>query len=192
MVTDANSGEARPTGRQHVSDALKSAALALLTEKGPNFSVREVADRARVNQGLIYRHFGSKDELITAVTAVITDQLASSLARGESPIEIMTRDFPDASVILARLVLDGSSTLVEDHPVIDAMLNIARNGDPLTDPSPGTRVAVAGALLLGWMLFRSYFDESRAGPLDPNSDELVNLLVRHLLDEPWPTTNRGT
>jgi AcrR family transcriptional regulator len=54
---------ARPSAR----DALVAAAVELFAEHGPaSVSVRDVARHAGVNQGLIYRHLGSKQALIAA------------------------------------------------------------------------------------------------------------------------------
>ena len=46
-------------------EALLRSAIELFAERGPaSVSVRDIARHARVNQGLIYRHFGSKDALL--------------------------------------------------------------------------------------------------------------------------------
>lgn len=57
-------------------DALLQSAIVLFAERGPaSVSVRDIARHAGVNQGLIYRHFGSKDAL-----------LAEALERGSSQL----------------------------------------------------------------------------------------------------------
>src|ERR1700759_1472045 len=57
-----------PTGREEVAAAILAAATDLFAERGPAAtSLRDIADRAKVNHGLGFRHFGTKDQLIGAV-----------------------------------------------------------------------------------------------------------------------------
>ena len=49
-----------PRGKVAVSEALVSAAIELFGARTPDkVSVREIASRARVNQGLVHQYFGS-------------------------------------------------------------------------------------------------------------------------------------
>ncbi|MEZ5230536.1 MAG: helix-turn-helix domain-containing protein [Acidimicrobiales bacterium] len=137
-------------------DALKAAALDLVGEKGVGFSVREVADRAGVNQGLIYRHFGSKEQLIEAAATDVTRSLATALASGEAPIELLLGRYANVCTVLARLILDESEQLVTEHPIVEAMTSMAADGDHL--PSRALRVSTAASTLLGWILFHEYFE----------------------------------
>lgn len=57
----------RPTGRAEVRRAILREARGLLSEKGPRLPLREVADAAGVNLGLIHRHIGRKGALIDTV-----------------------------------------------------------------------------------------------------------------------------
>lgn len=57
------------TGKKAVMAALIEAAADLFAEKPPGrVSIREIAEHAGVNHGLIHRHFGSKHGLIKSVT----------------------------------------------------------------------------------------------------------------------------
>ena len=67
METGKNTSDARPTGRDEVRSAVMREARRLLSERGPHVPLRDIADAAQVNLGLIHRHIGRKDALITAV-----------------------------------------------------------------------------------------------------------------------------
>lgn len=55
------------------SSALIQAAAFLFNERGPNrVSLRSIAERAGVNYGLIHRHFGSKEELLSQIVQMYT------------------------------------------------------------------------------------------------------------------------
>ncbi len=162
--------------------ALKEAARELLQEKGSRFSVREVAERAGVNHGLIYRHFGSKEELITATVVEGAQSRLADLRAGRSPVDIYTRDTPESAAILAHLIMDGASDLITSHPVMDALVAMAAaNHSSPGQPAPEMRAAVAGSLILGWSMFGEYLrDTARVDPTaDPTA--FVNHLVRALI-----------
>ncbi len=57
-----------PTGREEVAAAILQAATDLFAERGPAAtSIRDIAARSKVNHGLVFRHFGTKDQLVGAV-----------------------------------------------------------------------------------------------------------------------------
>src|SRR5207248_8155711 len=98
----------RPYGRDEVVAAVIEAATALFAERGPAaVSLREVAQAADVNLGLIHRHIGSKADLLAAVlrarpgmppgAATAEEGLATMIARGYAP--------PAFTVILVRAAL---------------------------------------------------------------------------------------
>ena len=59
---------AEPYHHANLRKTLLDAAVALVGEVGPRaFTLREVARRAGVSHNAPYRHFSSKDELLTAV-----------------------------------------------------------------------------------------------------------------------------
>jgi TetR/AcrR family transcriptional regulator, repressor for neighboring sulfatase len=61
MTTDVK----RPTGRDQVVEALLDATARLLAVSPPDdISLRGIAREAGVNHGLVYRHFGTQDDLI--------------------------------------------------------------------------------------------------------------------------------
>ncbi|CAN0485434.1 unnamed protein product, partial [Phaeothamnion confervicola] len=60
----------KPTGRDEVIEAIIQATVELCAVGGPSeVSLRKVAERAHVNYGLVYRHFGTKSEVVKAAMA---------------------------------------------------------------------------------------------------------------------------
>lgn len=80
-----------PTGREEVAAAILQAATDLFAERGPAAtSIRDIAARSKVNHGLVFRHFGTKDQLVGAVL----DHLGTKLTRllhSEAPADIIER-----------------------------------------------------------------------------------------------------
>src|SRR5260370_22441474 len=69
MTTPSASGRRKmPTGREAVAAAILEAASDLFAERGPAAtSIRDIAARSKVNHGLVFRHFGAKEQLVGAV-----------------------------------------------------------------------------------------------------------------------------
>ena len=88
----------RPNGRDEVRAAVLEAAARRFAAEGPDASLRDIADDAGVNLGLIHRHLGNKDDLMRAV-------LASEIERGVGTIE----EAGDVASALRRLFLGAVS-----------------------------------------------------------------------------------
>ena len=75
-------GTARPMGRprdERVDRAILEATLELIAERGVHgFRTEDVAVRAAVGKGAIYRRYPSKDELVTAAVAALSSTRRSS------------------------------------------------------------------------------------------------------------------
>ena len=69
MTTQSARGRRNiPTGREEVAAAILEAATDLFAERGPAAtSIRDIAARSKVNHGLVFRHFGTKEQLVGAV-----------------------------------------------------------------------------------------------------------------------------
>jgi len=185
----ANDVQKKPTGRAEVSAALKSAAFILLRDKGSRFSVREVAAVAGVNQGLIYRHFGSKENLISETLADTTAEISEQLRSGDSPVDLMVTRGLDAATVLARLVLDDAISLMTRHSALEVLVTAARASDNLDGPPAETRASIASAMLLGWALFGRYFTEASGAEHGDETLRTLHDLTTQLLTGPWPVTD---
>ena len=133
-----NSGQV-PTGRDEVRAA-----------------IRDVAAHARVNHGLVFRHFGSKEQLVGAVLNHLAAQMAALIDTDASLAEIAAAGTRQLHVI-ARALLDGYpvAQLQSSFPAADRLLNDIR---PLHDNEDDARLATAHAvaLLLGWQMFEPF------------------------------------
>lgn len=176
-----------PRGRDAVMAAILDAAGELLVDRSPReVTVRDVAERARVNHALVHRHFGTKDELLRAVL-VRRSEAFGRAATGvgldaEAMLALLTRH-ADYWRILARFVLDAPE-LLTDLPAGAMML--ARIGG--SAPAGGraaedarVAAAVAGSLALGWGVFGTHLDEVLGHPDQRRVRELVAGTVRQLL-----------
>lgn len=96
-------GAARPKGRQKRADALRNernlldAAAAAFVASGVEAPVRDIAARAGVGMGTIYRHFPTRADLIVAVYRHQIESCAEAgpvlLARSPTPHEALARWF---------------------------------------------------------------------------------------------------
>lgn len=94
-------GENEPPAAQRTArPRIEAAALALFVEKGVDAATtREIAARAGVSEGAIYRHFDSKDELAASLFLAIHTRLASLIrdaAKTRRGIEEQTAAIVDA------------------------------------------------------------------------------------------------
>jgi len=156
-----------PRGREQVKQALLDAAAELFAEQGPaRVSVRELADRAGVNHGLVHRHFGSKEGLLRA----LMERLAQSIAASAEPNDGVA--LPPALVasaarsaywrVLARALLDGRDPreLQAGFPLIRQLLTRVKRaqaaGLVIDDVDARLLTAMSLALGLGWLLFEPF------------------------------------
>ncbi|MEU6558415.1 TetR/AcrR family transcriptional regulator [Nocardia nova] len=166
----ADSGAA-PTGRDQVVAAVMAAAVDLFAERGPAAtSVRDIAERAGVNHGLVFRHFGAKDRLVGAVLKFLGDRSGALAASGR-----LTADEPELRrhlTVLARCILDGYPVgeLQERFPVMALMIERVRP-ELGSDRAAGLAVAHLAAFAMGWQLLEPFL-RSAAGLQDLGDAEL--------------------
>ncbi|WP_297847363.1 TetR/AcrR family transcriptional regulator [Mycobacterium sp.] len=155
MTTTSATGHGKvPKGRAEVAAAILEAATDLFAERGPAAtSIRDIATRAGVNHGLVFRHFGTKEQLVGAVLDHLGANL-SALLETDTPAEVVQRSLDRQMRVMARTVLDGypAGQLQKRFPNIATLLDGVR---PLYDDEVKARLAVANALALqfGWRLF---------------------------------------
>lgn len=149
--------QSAPIGRDNVTAAILDSAAEMFAERGPAAaSIRDIAAHARVNHGLIFRHFGSKEQLVAAVLNHQAAQLA----------QLMDADaaLPDVAIagtrqlrVLTRALLDGYpvADLQTSFPAADRLLAEVRSQHSDED-SARMATAHAIALLLGWQLFEPF------------------------------------
>lgn len=122
--------------------------------------MREVADAAGVNLGLIHRYVGNKDDLLSAV-------LERGLARGTAAVDqyndagqalrtMLTGALrsPDFSRLMMWLALDPGSV---GRPILTAASRPARSVRRMTAPAPASEphLALALSVVYAWPVLRS-------------------------------------
>ncbi|OBA58395.1 TetR family transcriptional regulator [Mycobacterium sp. 1100029.7] len=149
--------ESAPTGRDEVTAAILDSAAEMFAERGPAAaSIRDIAARAHVNHGLVFRHFGTKEKLVAAVLDHLAAKL-TTLTDGEaSPEEIEAATSRQLRVI-ARALLDGfpAGKLQSSFPAAARLLDGIRP-EHQSEESARLGAANAIALLLGWQLFEPF------------------------------------
>jgi AcrR family transcriptional regulator len=188
--------QSRQPDRAATEAALQQAALALLERNGvlAGLNLREVADEAGVNRGLVYHYFGSRRDLLRAALRSDVGERLSDFepGRGLAAPARYQRFFStmlhhrQAAVLAALLILDGDRAvhMIPDpdgmrrrlrRDVAEGHLRADLDGDSL-------HVALA-SLVYGYMVLRDRFAEelgADAGQLDERIAELIDHLVRKL------------
>lgn len=85
---------AREAGAQRTRKSLLSAAAEVFVEQGVQAPIRDIAGRAGVGLGTVYRHFPNRAELVTAVYRHQLDEcvaLADELAQASDPGAALAR-----------------------------------------------------------------------------------------------------
>jgi AcrR family transcriptional regulator len=179
MTTDSAraSGRSTPTGREEVVAAILQAATDLFAERGPAAtSIRDIAARSKVNHGLVFRHFGTKDQVVGAVLDNLGTTLTALLDSG-APGDEVDRALDLQMRVMARTLLDGypAAQLQKRFPNIATLIGWVR---PVHDDDMSARIAVANGLALqfGWRLFAPIL-RSATG-LDELTDDEIREVVR--------------
>lgn len=89
---------AREAGAQRTRQALLAAAAQVFVEHGVQAPIREIAGRAEVGLGTVYRHFPTRAELVIAVYKHQIDEcaaLADALAESTEPLAALARWIDD-------------------------------------------------------------------------------------------------
>jgi AcrR family transcriptional regulator len=183
---------ARPVGRpRRSSQGLLDAAAAVFVESGVDAPVREIAARAGVGVGTVYRHFPTRPELVVAVyrhqveaCAEAGPRLLSESATPEAALREWIAMFVDFLVTKHGLAGalhgdDAGSGALHAYfvdrlvPVCDSLLDAAR----ADRGSPGTA-------LRGYSLLKGVGNLCIGAASDPayDTDRLVQALVSGALD----------
>lgn len=154
MTTRTSRENRAPVGREQVASAILAAAADLFAERGPAAtSIRDIAARSKVNHGLVFRHFGAKEQLVGAVLDYLGQSLTELLETG-APAEDVDRALDRQMRVMARTLLDGypAGQLQTRFPNVSLLLDQVRPRHP---SELSARLAVANALAfqVGWRLF---------------------------------------
>lgn len=189
---DVNAPAARPVGADAVRTAVVEAAAARFAAEGPDASLRDIADDAGVNLGLIHRHVGNKDDLLRAVLEHEVAQGLGAIADAGDVADAIRRMFAGAGVdgryvrIVAWLLLRDPDRFrhQDEFPGMRLLRDLPDPGGAPTGGSPrpdrDARLVLAMAALYGWTVFGPQLRASFG--VDPDDDgdlrrRMVDALV---------------
>lgn len=149
------SAASKPRGREEVIAALLASARTLIAERGPGVALRDIADHAGVNFGLLYHYLGTKDQVVDVVVGAAAEQAAGQLAGAA-----------DADDAIARLMAmgDGTAARLIGWAVLDG-----RGGAPAFRDSPA--LAVLADLVRGEAAGVGATPTAGSGPSGGSADE---------------------
>lgn len=186
----------RQPNRRATEAALQKAALLLLERNGvlAGLNLRQVADEAGVNRGLVYHYFGSRRDLLRAALRADVGERMTDFKPGRSlpapfRYERMFRTMlahRQAAVLAALLILDGDQAVRMVPSPDGTRTRMRRDIDegnlPPDVDGEGVHAAFA-SMIHGYMVFR----DRLADELEVDADELdervastVELLMRSL------------
>lgn len=182
----AASPAARPTGRDEVRSAVLREARRLFSERGPRVPLREIADAAGVNLGLIHRHIGRKDALLTAV---MQDAVRFGAARLEHADDagaavrgmlLGASSHPEISRLLAWLAVDPEAAF---PPMVDPSQRPAAALRRMESPPPAgdVELLLAFTAVYAWPVLRETLLDALDIPADHRDgidEQLADLLGR--------------
>lgn len=190
--------------------ALEQAALALLRENGAlaGLNLREVADRAGINRGLVYHYYGSREELLrTTLKRNLAPRLAEISAGSSLPFPNRVRQLlrtlvghEEAIRLVTLLLLDRGGPLSLMPLFADWLENLERDQRDKKvkeDIDGPAMVALITCLGYGFVLFRKQLAREMGmsvADFDWRIDEALRRLLDALEPDPVPdptATNRS-
>jgi AcrR family transcriptional regulator len=183
----------RHPDRAATEAALQKAALALVERNGvlAGLNLREVAEEAGVNRGLVYHYFGSRRDLLRAALRADAQQRFGDSAPGFGlPAPARYSRFVHtfvthrrAAMLATLLTLDGDDSL---HAVPDLQgargrlaRDVADGALPADLDTDALHIALS-ALVYGYLVFRERFaDELATEP--PELDERVATVIESMV-----------
>jgi AcrR family transcriptional regulator len=176
--------------------ALEEAALRLLERDGvlAGLNLREVADEAGVNRGLVYHYFGSRQELLrSALVRDVAPRLAQAEARADRPLRERTSEGLRALVRARDSVRLGTLLMLDGDPDmrlmpllergLEAFAHDVERGDLDAQTDARALSALLTSALYGYVLYRASLARELDLPareLDARVEALFDRLLRGL------------
>ncbi|HEY2774505.1 MAG TPA: helix-turn-helix domain-containing protein [Candidatus Binatia bacterium] len=179
-------------------DALLRAAAELFAERGAEaVSTREIASKAHVNNGLIHRHFRTKEALLREVLESLSAEVSPDMEGEETAMLVRffqaVRERETYWKLLARTMLDGQpidhlqGTFPTMGRAVDLIREMQQRGKGPADADPRAIAALLAAVAFGWLVFEPWLlaaggfseeEKDMAGP------EVIRLVRRFLTQTP--------
>jgi AcrR family transcriptional regulator len=179
-----------------VRERLIRAASVLLSQRPPGaVSTRHIADLAGVQQSLIFRHFGSKEQLVREVAIRYAGAYFDAITSTGDPVESFHRalDFmlsPEGKASLVALTMvrgEGSEIWPASKPGLNAHAaqirrarKTRRGTAPADERDPIMVAAVTIALIAGWSFLENWALE--AAELSSLGVETVRAQLHEMID----------
>jgi len=183
--------------RNPTRDALLRAAAALFAEKGAEaVSTREIASKANVNNGLIHRHFRTKEALLREVLEGMSAEISAVDQEGDESAVLLrffhaVRERETYWKLIARTMLDGQPIdhMQRTFPTMGRTIELIEirqaQGRGLAGWDPRVVAAFLGAVAFGWLVFEPWL--LAAGSFSEEEKDAagrdVIRLVRDVLDQ---------
>jgi AcrR family transcriptional regulator len=158
----------KPTGRAEVVEAILDTADRLFAVDAPgDVSLRGIAREAGVNHGLVYRHFGTRDDLIDKLLERTADRWAAALESTpdfDTALDSILGSDESASRtagtwlrLLTWSLLTDTPRLTDQTQSRGAVLDRLPGLLPTDDEEEAAIVTAAAlALVYGWRFFHPY------------------------------------
>jgi AcrR family transcriptional regulator len=188
-------GPPRPAGRARTEAALAEAAVRLLERNGvlAGLNLREVADDAGVNRGLVYQYFGSRRELLrAALKRDLTERMDAMGAIRHQPVRQSVRLLLRAMLKHRGAVRLGTLLVLDGDPQVRAMplrrdtmraLARAQAEDSLRAGDTEAMHAAVMSLVYGYTIYRDHLAADLGIPadqLDVRVEEITDMMIASL------------
>lgn len=185
----------RQPNRLATEAALQKAALSLLERNGvlAGLNLRQVAEEAGVNRGLVYHYFGSRRDLLrSALRSDVRERMTAfrpglglaAPSRYERFFRTML-DHRQAAVLAALLVLDGDQGVRMIPDPDGTRERIRRDIDegnlPPDVDADGLHVAFA-SMIYGYMVLRDRFADELGREVGCLDEQVATMIDRLLAD----------
>jgi AcrR family transcriptional regulator len=202
LLTAVNVAPEAPMVRS-ARDALLASAVELFAEHGPaSVSIRDVARHAGVNHGLVHRHFGSKDDLLTEAIEVgsfslLPGAFAPTGFDIDDVVHAMHHGSPSPRTIARILVDDVAVGRVRPrYPVLSGLLNLVRqlpaDDRPPALADPKLAAAAGASLVVGSVIWGQGLREAFGLADEDGVESAVADLSRWLIGAPSSPTSGST
>ncbi len=184
----------RTANRAESEAALEQAALALLARDGvlAGLNLREAADLAGVNRGLVYHYYGSRGRLLRRAIKRTGERSLNQLRRlttrqglqrWRRVFEILLRD-PTPVELTTLLLLDGTEPL-RVAPLLDQAMASLRLDVEAGELAPDVDLVALHAVLVtsiyGYLLYRRALAAEHGLPVRQLDRRVADLLYDRLL-----------
>jgi AcrR family transcriptional regulator len=182
-----------------VREALLGSAVELFAARGPaSVSVRDIARHAGANQGLIYRHFGSKDDLLAeALERASSEMFPAALAEEGVDFDAMSwllHNGATAPRLIARTLVDDVdiSTVRRRFPIlrrlVDSYDRVPSGAGPADLSDPRVAVVATAGMALGSSIWGDHLRGALGLGVRDGIDTAIADLARILVMAPFEAT----